>query len=122
MRGSSRRRTEFPFLLQVDRLRLDMDFTLLLTDGRSTMVGHGQATAGIKSKKIPEITLFEFLKFSFIFFSFLLKKKLYRLSFFLHLRRLVFDQSSQVHPVSESSGGSMSVTYGGRTKHGNPCV
>ena len=27
------------------------------------------------------------------------------LSLFSQLRRLVFDQSSQVHPVSESSGG-----------------
>ena len=60
-----------------------MDFTLLLTDGRSTMVGHGQATAGIKSKKIPEITLFEFFKFSFIFFSFLVKKNYIVLVFFL---------------------------------------
>ena len=29
-----------------------------------------------------------------------------------HLRRLFFDQSSPVHPVSESRGGSLSVTHG----------
>ena len=33
-------------------------------------------------------------------------------SYFCHLRRLVFDQSSQVHPVSESRGGNLSVTDG----------
>ena len=31
------------------------------------------------------------------------------------MRRLVFDQSSPVHPVSESRGGSQSVTYERRT-------
>ena len=29
----------------------------------------------------------------------------------LNLRRLVFDQSSPVHPISESKGGTLSVTY-----------
>ena len=32
---------------------------------------------------------------------------------FCHLMRLVFDQSSQLQPVSESWGGSPSVTYTG---------
>ena len=35
-------------------------------------------------------------------------------SYFCHLRRLVFDQSSPVHPVSESRGGSPE-RYGGRS-------
>ena len=35
---------------------------------------------------------------------------------FCHLRRLVFNQSSPVHPVSESRGGNLNVTNGERTK------
>ena len=38
------------------------------------------------------------------------------LSLFSNIRRTQFDQSSPVHPVSESRGDSLSVTYG------NPCV
>ena len=35
---------------------------------------------------------------------------------FCHLRRLVFDQSSPVHPISESRGGSTSVTKNGERR------
>ena len=35
---------------------------------------------------------------------------------FCHLRRLVFDQSSPVHPVLESRGGTVSVTEDGRRR------
>ena len=50
------------------------------------------------------------------------KKKQQMLSSkFCHLRRLVFDQSPPVHPVSGSKGETLSVTHE-RTKYGNPCV
>ena len=48
-------------------------------------------------------------------FFFRLKKN--AIPLICQLRRLVFDQSSPVHPVSESRGGSMSVTDE-RTKDG----
>ena len=40
------------------------------------------------------------------------KKKKMLFSWFWQLRRLVFNQSSPVHPVSESRGGPLSVTDG----------
>ena len=45
-------------------------------------------------------------------------KKCYYLSVFFHFRRLVFDQSSAVHPISEPRGGvgTLSVTDGGARK------
>ena len=42
-------------------------------------------------------------------------------SWFSNIRNTRFDQSSPVKPISESRGGSLSVTDGGRTNR-NPCV
>ena len=57
-------------------------------------------------KKSQEITFFLILKFLTYFL--LLKEMLF--PYFCQLRRLVFDQSSPVQPISESRGGSLSVT------------
>ena len=48
------------------------------------------------------------------------EKKAFILDF--HLRRLVFDQSYSVHPVSESRESTLSMTNGGGRTNGNPCV
>jgi hypothetical protein len=37
-------------------------------------------------------------------------------TYFSNIRRTGFDQSSPVHPVTESRGGTLSVTHGGRTE------
>ena len=52
----------------------------------------------------------------FIFFSRRKKKKKMLFPYFCQLRRLVFDQSSPLHPVSESRGGTLSVTDGAQTE------
>ena len=61
------------------------------------------------------------------FFLFPLKKEeeFFLSSKFSYLRRLVFNQSAPVHPVSDSRGGPLSMTdIGQRTKEkdGNSCV
>ena len=51
------------------------------------------------------------------------KEKNILTSWFSYFRRLVFDQSSPVPPVSEYRGGSLSVMMDRLTdKDGNPCV
>ena len=63
-----------------------------------------------------------FILFLNIFFAKKRKKKLI-FSLFCQMSRLVLDQSSPIHPISESRGGPLSVTNEGRrTKDGNPCV
>ena len=49
------------------------------------------------------------------------KKQKIICSYFSNIRRPQFDQSSPVQPVSESRGGTLSVTEDGRTNR-NPCV
>ena len=71
-----------------------------------------------KSEKISKNlkTLIFFILFIFLnFFFFAEKKKKMLSSQFSNIRRMGFDQSSPVQPVSESRGGSLSATDG-RTK------
>ena len=62
----------------------------------------------------------------YFFFAKKRKEKVMLSSHFSNIRRTQFDQSSPVQPVSESRGGTLSVTKNGRTDerspNGNPCV
>ena len=72
-----------------------------------------------KSQKISTSPFFQ--KKNFNFFCSPEKKKMLS-SQFSNIRRTRFDQSSPFQPVSESRGGSMSVTENKRTNEGNPRV
>ena len=63
-----------------------------------------------------KLNMYLFITITFLFFFFLLSK-------FYHLRRLVFDQSSQVQPISESRGGyrQRDRQKEDRQTDGNPC-
>ena len=80
-----------------------------------SILGIGDPTRALQSslilrKKFGKISKKPFFKKSKIFDSLFLSLKKMQFYQFGHLRRLVFNQSSLVHPISESRGVTLSVT------------